>query len=66
VRAVLAAHPELAPQVQAMQVLACLSDRVVTPVFAHTDAIGTVMRRKLEPVTVPILEQFARLRGSTG
>ena len=66
VRAVLAAHPDLAPQVQAMQVLACLSDRVVTPVFAHTDAIGTVMRRKLEPVTQPILEQFARLRGSAG
>jgi hypothetical protein len=65
-QALLAAHPELKPQVQAMLVLACLSDRVVTPVFAHTDAIGTVMRRKLEPVTQPILEQFAYLHGSAG
>ncbi len=50
--------------VHAMLVLACLSDRVVTPIFARTDAIGTVMRRKLEPVTAPILEQFAVLRGA--
>jgi hypothetical protein len=66
VRELLAAHPELRAPVRAMQVLACLSDRVVTPVFAHTDAIGTVMRRKLEPVTQPILDQFARLLGKTG
>ena len=66
VQALLARHPELAEPVRAMQVLACLSDRVVTPVFAHTDAVGTVMRRKLEPVTRPILEQFARLRGAAG
>jgi hypothetical protein len=66
VQALLAAHPELRPAVQAMQVLACLSERVVTPVFAHTDAIGTVMRRKLEPVTQPILEQFTPLRGTAG
>ena len=66
VRALLAQHPDLRAPLQAMQVLACLSDRVVTPVFAHTDAIGTVMRRKLEPVTRPILEQFARLRGAAG
>lgn len=66
VRALLDACPELHTSVEAMQVLACLSDRVVTPVFAHTDAIGTVMRRKLEPVTQPILEQFARLQGKAG
>ncbi|HSJ48292.1 MAG TPA: sulfur reduction protein DsrS [Gammaproteobacteria bacterium] len=66
VRTLLAADPDLQAPVQAMLVLACLSDRVVTPVFAHTDAIGTVMRRKLEPVTQPILEQFARLLGTAG
>ena len=66
VRDLLGLHPELRAALHAMQVLACLSDRVVTPVFAHTDAIGTVMRRKLEPVTRPILEQFARLRGAAG
>ncbi len=66
VETLLSTYPELLPQVQAMLVLACLSDQVVTPVFAHTDAIGTVMRRKLEPVTAPILEQFAQLRGTTG
>lgn len=59
----LALDAALQPLVQAMLVLACLSDRVVTPIFARSDAIGTVMRRKLEPVTTPMLERFAVLRG---
>lgn len=55
--------PELEGEVFAQQFLACITDEVCTPVFACTDAIGTVMRKKLEPVTTPIFEQFTRLRG---
>jgi hypothetical protein len=62
--AVIAALPELQAEVLALQVLAGISDEVCTPVFARTDAIGTVMRKKLEPVTTPIFEQFATLRGT--
>jgi len=46
----------------AMTVLACLSVKLVNPIFARTDAIGTVMRKKIKPVTDPIIEQLHILR----
>ena len=46
----------------AMTVMACLSVKLVNPIFARTDAIGTVMRKKIKPVVDPILEQLQILR----
>ncbi len=46
----------------AMTVLSCLSVKLVNPIFSRTDAIGTVMRKKIKPVTDPIIEQLAILR----
>lgn len=46
----------------AMTVLACLSVKLVNPIFARTDAIGTVMRKKIKPVTDPVFEQLNVLR----
>ena len=46
----------------AMTVMACLSVKLVNPIFARTDAIGTVMRKKIKPVTDSILEQLQILR----
>jgi hypothetical protein len=59
-----AAVPMLGPEVIAMLVLGRANEHVVTPIFAQTDAIGTVMRTRLEPVTTPIFEQLAVLRAS--
>ncbi|VAW51635.1 hypothetical protein MNBD_GAMMA05-1487 [hydrothermal vent metagenome] len=42
----------------AMTVLSCLSVKLVNPIFSRTDAIGTVMRKKIKPVTDPIIEQL--------
>ncbi len=42
----------------AMTVLACLSVKLVNPIFARSDAIGTVMRKKIKPVTDPVFEQL--------
>jgi hypothetical protein len=36
-----------------------LDEAIVNPVFSRTDAIGSLMRKKLQPVTGPILEQLA-------
>ncbi len=55
--------PELSRQLEAMLVLAAVGEPLVAPVFARTDAIGTVMRRRLEPVFGPVLERVAGLRG---
>jgi len=49
-------------QLCAMTVLACLSVKLVNPIFSRSDAIGTVMRKKIKPVTDPILEQLKILR----
>ena len=48
--------PELRRQIEAMLALSMVSELVVNPIFARTDAIGTVMRKKLEPVSGPLLE----------
>lgn len=46
----------------AMTILACLSVKLVNPIFARTDAMGTVMRKKIKPVTDPVLQQLRILR----
>jgi hypothetical protein len=50
--------------IRAMLFLAMLGEPVLDPVFSRTDAIGTVMRKKLRPVTEPIHEQIDILRHS--
>ena len=54
--------PDCEAEAVAMLALADVSEALVLPIFARTDAIGTVMRRKLEPVTAPLLQQFQVLR----
>jgi hypothetical protein len=60
----LAQLPKLNSALRAMLVLSSVGERLVAPVFARTDAIGTVMRRKLEPITQPLLAEMAVLRGA--
>ena len=55
--------PALRPLVHAMRVLSGLSYGVVRPVFGDSTAIGSLMRRKLEPVFVPLRRHIDRLRG---
>lgn len=59
----LQAVPDLNREIQAMIFLAHIDEAIVTPIFSHTDAVGSVMRKRLEPVVMPILEQFDILRG---
>ncbi len=58
------AVPELRPELRALLILSRLGYPVVRPVFSHTTAIGSLMRRKLEPITTPLLREIACLRGS--
>ncbi len=63
-RELLAALPELRPELLAMHALAHMDEVVVTPVFARSSASGTLMRRKIEPVIRTVLAQIATLRRS--
>ncbi|MDJ0738144.1 MAG: sulfur reduction protein DsrS [Gammaproteobacteria bacterium] len=53
-----------AAQVRALRVLSGLGYGVVRPVFRDSTAIGSLMRRKLQPVLVPLLDELARLRAA--
>jgi len=55
--------PEYASEVRAMLVLSCMNSDVAAPVLSRSTASGTLMRQRLEPVTTPILQQIAILRG---
>ncbi|MGE5240094.1 MAG: sulfur reduction protein DsrS [Bacteroidota bacterium] len=54
--------PELRNEIGAMLTLAHSSERLITPIIAVTSASGTLLRRKLEPVLDPLLQQYAVLR----
>jgi len=58
------ALPDGKRYIHAMLFLAMLAEPVLDPVFSRTDAIGTVMRKKLKPVTEPINEQIRILRNA--
>ncbi|UCC56208.1 MAG: sulfur reduction protein DsrS [Gammaproteobacteria bacterium] len=59
---VLGKVPELENQLRAMLTLALLDEPVVNPIFSRTDAIGTLMRKKLKPVSDVIQQQIDILR----
>ena len=64
VQAVLEVLPGYGDDLRAMLVLSWVGESLVNPIFARTDAIGSVMRKKIEPVTLPIRQQLAQLLGS--
>ena len=64
IQAVLEQMPELERLIRAMLILSCLNVKLVNPVFARTDAIGTMMRKKIQPITDPIFEQLAVLQAA--
>ncbi len=61
--AVLDIAPEAESLLAAILALSWVGVHLVNPIFARTDAIGTVMRRKLEPVSGPILNLLQALSG---
>jgi len=58
---VLALSQDLSACVAAIRVLSGLSYGVVRQVFSGTTAIGSLMRRKLEPVMAPLTGYLDRL-----
>lgn len=60
--AALAAAPQCLAALRASMILAEIGEFSVAPILVRTTAIGTLMRRKLEPVSEPVAEQLAVLR----
>jgi hypothetical protein len=53
--------PALAAEIAAMIYLAHLDEGVVIPIFSHTNAVGSVMRKRIEPIMAAIRKQFIQL-----
>jgi hypothetical protein len=62
--AVLAATPQCRPLLRALMILAEIGEFTVAPILVRTTAIGSLMRRKLEPVSEPVAELLAVLRSA--
>ncbi|VAW61041.1 hypothetical protein MNBD_GAMMA11-1825 [hydrothermal vent metagenome] len=56
--------PEAVPYLNAMMVLSGYCEELTFPVFGQTDAIGSVMRKRIKHLTDPIREQTDILRRS--
>jgi hypothetical protein len=61
-RTILKTLPALTPEIKAIYILASMDEAIVTPVFARSSASGSLMRRKIEPIMAPVLEQIGLLR----
>ncbi len=55
--------PDLTAEIQAILVLSSIDANIATPILSQTTAHGTLMRKKLEPISLPMLQQIAILRG---
>jgi hypothetical protein len=53
-RRLIEAVPEHSDMVKAMLAMSMLDEPVVNPIFSRTDAVGSVMRKKLRPVSDPV------------
>jgi len=60
--AVLAAAPQLEPDCAALDALATADADSVRPIFLKTTAIGSLMRRKIQPIVTPLLDSIAVLQ----
>ncbi|MDJ0834637.1 MAG: hypothetical protein QNJ69_14020 [Gammaproteobacteria bacterium] len=49
------------PQIKAMLVLAQMGEVTLNPIFGLTDALGSVMRKKLKPLTDPLQQHIQLL-----
>jgi hypothetical protein len=61
-QALLDAAPQFGSDCTALDALAAVDADTVRPIFLKTTAIGSLMRRKIEPVVTPLMDAIAVLR----
>ena len=58
------AVPTLNNEIKAMLFLAHVGVSVIDPIFATTDSVGSVMRKKIEPVSEPVIQSLKTLQAT--
>lgn len=60
---VLKIAPELTNVIKPILVLSLLGESLLSPIFSRTDAIGSLMRKKIAHITTPLLKEISELTG---
>ncbi|OZA26938.1 MAG: hypothetical protein B7X93_10075, partial [Hydrogenophilales bacterium 17-61-9] len=60
--ALLKQAPRFESDCAALDALAAVDADTVRPIFLKTTAIGSLMRRKIQPIVAPLLDRIAVLR----
>ncbi len=55
--------PELNEIIKSTLVLSLLGESLLSPIFSRTDAIGSLMRKKIAHITTPLLKEILLLTG---
>lgn len=59
---ILKTFPELSPIIKAIIILSLIDESLLSPVFSRTDAIGSLMRKKIDHIISPLLKEISILR----
>jgi len=62
-KTVLKEAPELSEKIKSITVLSLVGESLTNPIFSRTDAIGSLMRKKINHLTSPLLKEISMLRG---
>ena len=57
------AYPELSGMVKSIITLSLICESLTSPIFSRTDAIGSLMRKKINHITCPLLNEISHLLG---
>ena len=57
-------NPDFSKIIKSILILSLIDESILTPVFSRTDAIGSLMRRKISHITEPLLAELSTLRGN--
>ena len=56
--------PELTSNIKGLIILSLIGESLTSPIFSRTDAIGSLMRKKINHITSPLLKEILILRGN--
>ena len=63
-KVILETFPELSNMIKSIITLSLIGESLTSPVFSRTDAIGSLMRKKIDHITIPILKEISLLRNN--
>ena len=65
IRIILEISPELLPLLRSIITLSLIDEPLLSIVFSRTDAIGSLMRKKISHITTPLLIEIANLKNKS-